>query len=812
MVKVTYGIRFTKQSPLAQEIKARKRRLKLYMEQDDTTKACKIALDIADLLLSQIDYIDTDLPATDQERDKIDYATEALKFCTKANGVFIKQNDYRRLAQSYLLMIRSYQRLGNYDEAIQRNTKLLEFFKQPHPKIKDKQLLQQSYKLMGDTYFTHGHLGDRISNHTDLPMACKYYEQERKVLSVMTVKDVDGDHSTLTDLMRSSDFNMGVIKGKLAIYQHDQTVEQHLQDAIKAAANLDDVDNERRSWWELGNIYVRRGQWDKALECQKKELKLVKKHGLDDILASTVEMVKTLLELNDYSGCLALCRDMETSVIQIYKGEGLEAAKAMAQETKDIVLTIQSRRIELDQLVANADQECINYNRSKNIDIYTTYNNYNNTTLRNTIIGRKLRRQIATVCESLGQLLYNYSMFLSAASVVEMGLTYVVDDDNVDSTIALPLMLLRIQLLQLKASIHWARHDTSLNELAALNQDIITLATNHTQDRLQQLDIILTAQQRNHSLYHYYGQTEKAAEWHRMARKTENQYNRLAGITKDEEDLEATTDEDNDDNGDALMDKTSSHNPQPLFGPADKASRMTITVSLSLRNKMEHMLVPCEDDMDTLEWLGKEVTRRSWELYGIEPIISHFRLDDTDLFPDDTLNILAQHQEKKLDAIVQGYQVKTLLEVYNNACSRIKKSPLPQIQRVLKDKSSDTTVLSLRGTGLSSEGIDTVIELVHLLPFPLTEINLSGNLLCDDDIIRLFDAIPCPSIVNLNSNLLTFKTLTYFSSGRKHDTVLVSLDLAYNFLGPMIMDQLDDIYQACTNLQSLNVEGCQTNI
>lgn len=30
------------------------------------------------------------------------------------------------------------------------------------------------------------------------------------------------------------------------------------------------------------------------------------------------------------------------------------------------------------------------------------------------------------------------------------------------------------------------------------------------------------------------------------------------------------------------------------------------------------MLIVCDGDMDTLEWLDTQVTRRAWQLYGIE--------------------------------------------------------------------------------------------------------------------------------------------------------------------------------------------------
>jgi hypothetical protein len=46
-----------------------------------------------------------------------------------------------------------------------------------------------------------------------------------------------------------------------------------------------------------------------------------------------------------------------------------------------------------------------------------------------------------------------------------------------------------------------------------------------------------------------------------------------------------------------------------------------------------------------------------------------------------------------------GYKEKSLLELYENSCSRLGKTPMAQIQRVFKEKAADTTHLSLSGVG-----------------------------------------------------------------------------------------------------------------
>ncbi|KAI8333915.1 hypothetical protein BC941DRAFT_379726, partial [Chlamydoabsidia padenii] len=290
MVKVTYGIRFSKTSPLAQEIKLQKTKLKKYVVQNNTRQACKIALVIADLLLSQADYIDTDLPMADQERDMIDHANEALKYCQKSNPVFISNEDYKHLARYILVIVdidvyASHSRLDNYNDAITIGNDLVGLFKQPQPKVKDITLLQESYKLLADLYFTHGLLGNHISKQTDLPLALKYYEKERKVLNTIKTDTLKGDDLiNYTDNIRCSDFNLGVIKAKLmhssrsSSWPDGETAEDHLKMAIKGSIDLDNVDQERKTWWELGNLYNKRGQLDEALDCQMKELNLVRKH------------------------------------------------------------------------------------------------------------------------------------------------------------------------------------------------------------------------------------------------------------------------------------------------------------------------------------------------------------------------------------------------------------------------------------------------------------------------------------------------------------------------------------------------------
>lgn len=436
-----------------------------------------------------------------------------------------------------MLLNALYNRLERFDDAFALGNKLVDLFEQPNPKVKDNTLLQQSYKLVADTYFTHGLLGNHISKNSDLPFALEFYEKERKVLDTMTPDLLKGDNvAAYADDKRSSDFNLGVIKAKLMnpSFSGGEAAKDHLKKAIKGSIDLDDVDSERKAWWELGNLFSKLGEIDNMVGCLEKELSLARKHNLGDELGSMIDLVKALVQLEDYSACMEICREMRLYVARTTTGDELEIQNDLVQEIVDMVLTVQARRLELTELFKTAKEVHFSHNKSNNVDIHTSFYDYDNPRIRNAVIGRTMRRQIGTVCLSLGQLLSDSNLLAASQKVVDDGLSYVVDADTDDSNlkedVSLPLMRLRIKLLQIKADNHWNLHDCSMDQLVTMNKTVIELATMYLQDQQEQLEALLPSQTRNRDICHYYDHLQEAAQWRRAARITEKKYNLLVSL------------------------------------------------------------------------------------------------------------------------------------------------------------------------------------------------------------------------------------------------------------------------------------------
>lgn len=89
----------------------------------------------------------------------------------------------------------------------------------------------------------------------------------------------------------SLDFNLGVIEAKFV--EGLDRGKEYLLDAIKGAHQLGDYEQERKAWWELGNICKKNGDFERAIRCQEKELHLVEKHSnTDEKILCLIEMGK----------------------------------------------------------------------------------------------------------------------------------------------------------------------------------------------------------------------------------------------------------------------------------------------------------------------------------------------------------------------------------------------------------------------------------------------------------------------------------------------------------------------------------------
>ncbi|KAI9309361.1 hypothetical protein BJ944DRAFT_23099 [Cunninghamella echinulata] len=533
MGKITYGIKLAKSSPFAEEIKGRKRKLKQYTQENNEKLAGRVLLDLADLYLNQAEYIDPEDPTSTQGYYRQQDLEECLNYCKKAIKVFKKKKLYRYLARTYIIMIQCYHKIPDFDNGILINVQLLDLFRTSKSDLKDNSLYQQAYKLLADAYFTHGHSDNR--KFKDFKYAEQFYEKERKIILKMTADNVGGDQLLLKDIKRSSNFNIGVIKSKLSYEIQDISEPiKYLMDAIEDAKQLKDYDSERKTWWELGNLYSGRGKWELTLDCRLKELELTKKYQLGDQLAVMIEVAKIYIMMESYSACMELCRDMRSWANSIYSNEkkneddgyDLQSANDMIQAVVDMVHKMRDQRRRFKQLINNYDT-IESAKRCNDLD----KNNDNNSNNIHGVDHKKLCLQIVEECLSLSELFGELELAKPALDIIDTGLKYcklIEKQDQMGEDYL--LYVLEIELLETKANIYMTWFFTSLTMLEDLNQQIVENAKKYIKDEIKQMDIMIDAFERFTQIYYYFDDGDLYEKWMKITKDTKIRYNSIMMI------------------------------------------------------------------------------------------------------------------------------------------------------------------------------------------------------------------------------------------------------------------------------------------
>ncbi|KAF7727965.1 hypothetical protein EC973_006853 [Apophysomyces ossiformis] len=687
---VTYAIAFTKSSPFSHEIKQQKTQRKAFLQDGNVHAAAKTSLEIADLLIAQCDEIDPDMSPEQQEKEIESYLLEAFQYCEKA---------------------------------------------------------RKPLTLAKDTMGLSKHDPDE-SKFTDFDHARLYYFKERTVLDTLTSDDYDKDGKILADLIRSNNFNLGVIETKFP--DTEQKAEEYLITALRQAKTLCDPENEKKTWWELGNALRKRGILDRVLQCQEKELLLIRRHGFDtDEIPCLVEHVKTHLELGNYKKCFEGCKEIKD--IEDTDGDGVGSA------TLDLVNRTQALLNEIAKLSPGLDEL--------------------------TIIGRaRLHLELGKL---KSQMHYGAAMIRSALTWANTALA----DMRGREDINVELQMLRIDLMQLKANCQWDLRETPVPELVELNNDILSCIRTYVADARDRVDLLRLVYERFIRIYNYYEQPDESERWRQVMIDTEKEY----------EALEATDDSTTDEleyNGDlSLKDHKT----------ASAASRafMTVRVNVPLENKEEIMLIPCRKGRATVEWLMEETAKRAWDNYGTEPNITFMRLKEATLYPDDLIADVIHDTDSTISAVVNGFKRKMLSDHYENICKRMK---IPMNQSVVESlKSQGQNILSLRTAALFYDRVLILHELLTHAQF-LTHLDLSRSLLCDEDLDAILNGTKLPPHINLSDNRLTAKTLEKLC--QQCLSGIESLSLAFNPLGPSILECMTIIAKG-SNLKNLDLEGSQ---
>ncbi|ORX62242.1 hypothetical protein DM01DRAFT_1075248 [Hesseltinella vesiculosa] len=703
MGKVTYGIRFSQKSPFSQEIRETKQRLKRYATLGKHLDAAKTCLTLADLLLMQADYMDAD-------EDILVTLQDAIKYASKAIRTFTQYESHHGLAKSYMLTIRCLLKQEDYDKAIDAKGALLTLFKLPNAKVKDKRLLQQAYSLIGDCYLSRSQQEPGCAKYMDLVFANKYYERERRVLDCMTVDDVaNKDASELRALNRSSFFNLGLTKAKLQPYQEDEAAITYLQKAIKSNKTLQDKTAERRAWWELGNLHYRRRDWDKTLECQRRDLDLGQQLQEDE-LESYVELIRTCLEREDYPTCMDLTRRMRIMVFgnlsydPTHPKPGESGCSTTAMDHNDDLL------IDIDDFYplkhhntngdgATVDEDLAERQALVKLVIQRILTIRDRRDELQTLVERKITgRPLALVCLSLGQQLTEADMLASALPHVDMGLAQFNTNDQ--GSWSHSLGRLHLELLKLKADLHWQLRDMNKQDLLALNRKILGLINHFCNDRQDKSDYLVYAVERCRDIYLFFEDNEMADIWdHKLqtvlenVKDTDHQMDLDPSSQQKEEPLASPTSQ-------ALF-------PKPLFDMSQVSTSFSVTVAVPLNQNQIQLGVICEDSMETMDWLMSKVAGLCWQLYSIEPVIRQFKFQDKLYSQTDMLYTIMDQKKTgdyQLVAVVDGIVEKPLVDIYDSICSRRKHTASPRIQDIMRQQTAGSK-LSLHGAGKLCHGL-----------------------------------------------------------------------------------------------------------
>ncbi|CAO3611790.1 unnamed protein product [Mucor fragilis] len=234
----------------------------------------------------------------------------------------------------------------------------------------------------------------------------------------------------------------------------------------------------------------------------------------------------------------------------------------------------------------------------------------------------------------------------------------------------------------------------------------------------------------------------------------------------------------------------------PIF---NKDTRKKIRVNILFATPKE-LVIQYDPVPETVQKLMEDISSRCWNRYGIEPIMSHMRTMDHDIYPHDYVRNIIVEDNQYMEAIVTGNVKKPPLHIYLNACERLNVELSREIQlKLAKESFSQISLAELCITKDQLAPIQQVLQHSQLLQ----ALNLSSTTLNDDDLAYLLDhANKGLSELHVCNNQLTVKCLDTLQKCR-----LRSLDLSHNSMGPALMKQLPRLLEKIPSLKQLSIEN-----
>lgn len=389
----------------------------------------------------------------------------------------------------------------------------------------------------------------------------------------MTADDVGGDKLILKDILRSSNFNLGVIKSKLSYEIQDISEAKNiLMESIQDAKSIKDVNGERKTWWELGNLYSGRGKWESALDCRLNELKLIKKYYLNDYINVMIDTAKIYIMLENYSSCMDLCREMRSWVKKMKRRKNnedvddeydnndikkdkkkknqidnsddndsdydeqvedeydFETVNNLIQTTVDVLYKVRDKRKKLNQLINTSDgiESIIKLDTNSGND-YS-----DNSQFVNNIEHKKICYQIMEESLSLAEIYNEMELGKPALDAINIGLKYcnlalnnINPSNEEEEKTNYSLRVLEIELLETKANVYMQWFFTSLTIIEDINQHIIENAKKYIKDEVKQMDIMIDAFERFTQIYYYFNNAVLYDKWMKVSEDAKKQYNKM---------------------------------------------------------------------------------------------------------------------------------------------------------------------------------------------------------------------------------------------------------------------------------------------
>ncbi|CAO3610432.1 unnamed protein product [Cunninghamella blakesleeana] len=656
-----------------------------------------------------------------------------------------------------MVMTQCYHKIPDFDNGVTANAKLLELFKSSSECcLKDNLLLQQAYKLLADAYFNHAHEDRGIKKFSDFKYAEQFYEKERKLILKMTAADVGGDELILKNMLRSSNFNLGVIKSKLSYEVQDMSeARKYLTESIQGARLIRNVNDERESWWELGNLYSARGKWELALDSRWNELQLIKKYHPSDYINVMLEIAKIYIMMENYSSCMESCREMRSWINKLNQrgnnkssNNGIERDRKkkrkkdddaqddnddehdfeilddLVQSTIDASYKIRDQRKKLKQLInsSNSIKTIIKLDKdnSDDDDHSQFVNNHHH---KNNMEYKKICYQIMEESLSLAKTYNEMELANPVLNTIDTGLKYCnaaldnnnnpcIEEDDQDRKITdYPFRVLELELLETKATVYMQWFFTSLTVIEDLNELIIRNAKEYIKDEITKMDILIRAFERFTQIYYYFNNAKLYDKWMKVSEQGKKQYNQMIS-NENKMDLDKIDDDkmdiDNENKDEINEDKIYEEQLNP-----DASIKNSVLVSLDLKGKRTYILISIDDLQKSMEWLASEVSRLIWERHSVDPDINYFTLDGQQLPTNTTLDSLLTKPIRNFEANIIGYVERSLSDTYENICERLKTRKNLKIVKALNEQTMPCAI-DLRGTGTKKTTFILIYVYIYL--------------------------------------------------------------------------------------------------